>query len=455
VTGPSGRWRALTSRAMAPRLTAALACLALAEVASGCGQSNPALPSPVVGLKGQSSSAGERLGFPAFATKNTTRVGGADPVADAAAVARAVYPSTSPGTRPAAVAVVDSRDWHGALAGAALMAPPLRAPILLSDGGDLPSASADALSALAPTGSPPAGGAQVISVGSAPRPAGLRNAQIQGQDPFVLAADIDAFVTRARGTPTDAVVVASAGAPEFAMPAAAWAAKSGDPLLFVTRYTVPGPTRVAIAAHQRPSIYVLGPASVVSEAVITQLRALGSVHRVQGPDPVSNSIAFARYIDGTFGWGAIDPGHGLVFASSRRPLDAAAAAPLSASGSYGPLLLTDRPQPLGGPLEQYLLDIQPGYTRDPVRGVYNHGWLIGDEQAISISTQGRIDADLEIVAVNTKPPAPAAAPSPTPPTARTPPLTHYPPLAGAPKPGATTAPKPAAKTTPKPATKKK
>ena len=312
---------------MVPRLTAALACLALAGAGSGCGQANQAVPSPVVGLKGQTSSAGERLGFPGFATKNTTRVGGADPVADAAAVARAVYPSTSPQTRPTAVAIADAGDWHGALAAAALMAPPLRAPLLFSNGGDLPSASADALNALAPSGSAPAGGAQVISVGSGARPGGLRNAQIPGQDPFVLAADIDAFVTRARGTPTDAVVVASASAPEFAMPAAAWAAKSGDPLLFVTRDTLPGPTRVAIATHQQPRIYVLGPASVVSQAVIAQLRSLGSVHRVRGPDPVSNSIAFARYIDGTFGWGAIDPGHGLVFASSHRTLDAAAAAP--------------------------------------------------------------------------------------------------------------------------------
>jgi hypothetical protein len=50
---------------------------------------------------------------------------------------------------------------------------------------------------------------------------------------------------------------------------------------------------------------------------------------------------------------------------------------------------------------QYLLDIQPGYERDPVRGVYNHGWLIGDEQAISVEDQARIDSLLEIVPVNT------------------------------------------------------
>jgi len=32
-----------------------------------------------------------------------------------------------------------------------------------------------------------------------------------------------------------------------------------------------------------------------------------------------------------------------------------------------------------------------------VRGAYNHGWLIGDEQAISAITQAEIDSMLEIV----------------------------------------------------------
>ena len=38
---------------------------------------------------------------------------------------------------------------------------------------------------------------------------------------------------------------------------------------------------------------------------------------------------------GSFGWDVVTPGHGFVFASTRRPQDAAAAAPLSASGNYG------------------------------------------------------------------------------------------------------------------------
>jgi hypothetical protein len=48
-------------------------------------------------------------------------------------------------------------------------------------------------------------------------------------------------------------------------------------------------------------------------------------------------------------------------------------------------------------LTEYLKNIKPAYSPQipPVRGVYNHGWLIGDEQAISAVTQAEIDTLLE------------------------------------------------------------
>ena len=52
------------------------------------------------------------LGFPAFATKNTTRVAGPDPISDAAAVALAVFPSTGGVAGPSAVTLVDVGDWQ-------------------------------------------------------------------------------------------------------------------------------------------------------------------------------------------------------------------------------------------------------------------------------------------------------------------------------------------------------
>src|SRR5215218_11277499 len=114
---------------------------------------------PVLGQRGDEEPAGPALGFPVFATKNTTRVGGADPVADAAGVAQAVHPSRSQDTRPSAVVLVDQDDWRAGIAAAQLAAAPLRAPVLFTEGDDLPEATADALDKLQPTGADRAGGA--------------------------------------------------------------------------------------------------------------------------------------------------------------------------------------------------------------------------------------------------------------------------------------------------------
>ena len=369
-------------------------------LAAGCGgggkDSSDDRRRPVVGQKGDDEKAATDLGFPGFATKNTTRVGGADPVADAAGVAQAIYPSRSRDTRPAAVTIVDGKDWQAAISAAQLMSRPLRAPLLLSDGEDLPDASKTALDELGPTGAEQAGKAQVIRVGKTAKPEGVKSADVEGADAAELAQAIDRLHTAAAGEPSRAVVVAPSSAPEFAMPAAAWAAKAGDPVLWTDRDKLPAATKAAITAHRRPRIYVLGPSNVVSDAVLKQLGELGTTRRISGREPVANSVAFARFTDGRFGWNAVDPGHGLVFATTKRPADAAAAAPLSGSGTYGPLLLVTEPDVLPKPVENYLLDIQPGYHTDPVRGVYNHGWVIGDPSALSVDVQARIDALLEI-----------------------------------------------------------
>lgn len=398
------RPRTRTSRAAA---LLALA-LALALPLAACGREPGETPrQPVIGKKGKDEDAARALGFPVFATKNTTRVGGADPVADAAGTARAVFPGgDTEGARPTVVALADKDDWRAGIAAAALMSRPVRAPLLLSDGNDLPGATKEALKALSPRGERRVGNAQVIRIGEVARPRGYESTDVTGANPFALARAIDSLASAASGRTSDRVVIASAQRPEYAMPAAAWAAKSGDPVLFVERDRLPPETRAAIATHQQPRIYLLGPRAVVGRRVERELRRLGTVRRIQGRDPVRNAIAFARFIDGPFGWGVVDPGHGLVFAAADRPADAGAVAPLSASGTYGPLLLLDDAATLPSALEDYLLSIQPGYRSDPVRGVYNHGWLIGDEGAISTEVQSRIDALLEIQPANESRPTP-------------------------------------------------
>ncbi|MGH2949353.1 MAG: cell wall-binding repeat-containing protein [Solirubrobacteraceae bacterium] len=384
--------------------------LLLLLVAAGCGgggDDDPGSgrePQPVLGQEGDEETPSERgpvLGFPVFATKNTTRVAGADPVADAAAVARAVYPARTDESSPRAVVIVEQDDWRAAISASQLMARPLQAPILFSDGGELPEASAEALEELAPSGAEEAGDAEVIRIGEAAAPENRAVTDVEGSSPASLAQAIDRLQASAAGGTADTVVVAPADSPEFAMPAAGWAAKSGHPVLWTLRDSVPAETRAAIRSHRRPRIYVLGPEEAVSDGVLRQLDRLGPARRISGPDAVSNALAFARFADDRFGWNVVDPGHGLVFANVTRTLDAPAAAPLSATGKYGPLLLVTDAASLPGQVQEYLLDIQPGYTEDPVRGVYNHGWLMGDETAISADVQSRIDALLEIQPVDT------------------------------------------------------
>src|SRR5947209_19033878 len=111
------------------------------------------------------SSPAPGLGIPLTATKNTTRVPGNDPTADAAGVALAVYPSAAPGTNPPAVVLAPSDDWEAALAASVFMAGPVRAPLLLSGPGSLPDVTATTLKALSPSGSRSLAGAQVIQIG--------------------------------------------------------------------------------------------------------------------------------------------------------------------------------------------------------------------------------------------------------------------------------------------------
>ncbi|MEO6858376.1 MAG: cell wall-binding repeat-containing protein [Solirubrobacteraceae bacterium] len=407
------------SAAMRPRLLAVL-LFGVAVALAGCGGTHllhrGGASTVTVGVPTQVASA-PALGIPALATKNTTRVPGSTPAADAAGVALAVYPSAAPGTHPRAVVLAPTTDWQAAIAAGVLMAPPIRAPILLSGSTALPAATGQALAQLAPTGSGSAGGAQVIRVGPVPPVKGQRAAAISGVDPYALAAGIDRFVTAAQGSASKDVVVASGTSPAYAMPAAGWAAESGDPVLFVGASGIPSATRQALLAHQHPHIYVLGPPSVISDATLAALRKYGTVKRVGASDPAANSVNFAEYRDpacpyaqpcahvpGSFGWAIRSPGHGYVLLNAARPLDAAAAAPLSGSGDYGPQLVIENPSTLPKPVLNFFLNYAtPGYTQEgPTAAVYNHGWMIGDQSAVSVSVQAEVDNLLEAVPQSTK-----------------------------------------------------
>lgn len=448
------------------RVAAAPALLAAVALLAGCGKS---LPSAAAGNRGVyvTTVAGtNQLAASGLATKNTTRLGGENAVADAAAVALATYPGLTPATRPRTVVVVNDRDWAAALAASALASAPLRAPLLYSEGDSLPSLTAQALAALKPTGDPALGGAQVIAVGTGAVPARYRTLALaapegsspasngsgsspapegsspapatEGSSPAPgnssasrpgasaarleellqassLTAQIERLLARLQhGPPRRVLVVGADGPAALAMPAAGLAAESGTPILPVFALGVTRKTQRVLERLRRPTIYAIGPPAAVSHPMMAQLSRFGPTRRIYpapgangatgpgtgGVDAADNAIAVARYVDGDFGWGVDDPGHGLVFASASRPLDAPAAAPLSANGDYAPLLLLEAPNRVPAALSEYLRDIQPAYTDapeyQPVRGAYNHGWLIGDASVITPTVQAELDAMLEI-----------------------------------------------------------
>lgn len=388
-----------------------LAALALVAIGAGAGylltrdgsddvQPPSASPAPkVIAHEVAVPEQTADLGFPAFATKNTTRVSGADPATDAAAVALAVYPSTGGVEGPDAVTLVDATDWPAGIAAASLTAAPVGAPILITSGGELPQLTASALRSLDPQGSAATAGRQVFSIGEAAQPEDFESLQVKGSDPAQIAAEIDRLRERLAGKPAH-LLVTSTDEPALAMPAAGWAARSGDPVLFVEHDAVPDPTREALRRYKGTPVYVLGGESAVSAKAMKEIESLApAAQRIGADDPVANAVDFARFTSGSFGWNINDPGHGLVIANSRRPLDAAAAAPLSASGTWGPLLVSDDPEVLPGALSEYLLDLKPGYQDDPTRALYNHVWLIGDDSALSIDLQARVDELAEVAPV--------------------------------------------------------
>ena len=382
--------------------------LASAVLLAGCSTSDNDSRPPQLGVKANDEQAAEKLGFPSSATRNTVRVGGSDTVADAAGVAAALYPATGDSDRPTAVVLVDQNDWATAISASVLVGRPIGAPILLTDGGDLPAVTKDVLDRLKPKGSDLSKDAQVIRVGpDVARPDGFKTALIEGKDEFQRAAAVDRFFSAARGRPSNDVVLFSAEKPEFAMPAAAWAARSGDSALPVRSDAIPAPILKALREHSRPNVFVLGPESVISKSVLAQLKKrklARGVERIEGPTAVENAIAFARYEKGDFGWGVVVPGYNFTVASTTRPSDAAAAAALATRGVFAPLVLSDDPAVLPTKLEDYFLSVQPGYERDPSQAVYNRAWVLGDDKAISVKQQAQLDQLTELIPVQTNAP---------------------------------------------------
>ncbi len=270
-------WRRMRLRALS---SAVGATLLVGLVLSGCGGTRLLRHTTTTTTRPASRRcrAPAGSGIPTLATRNTTRVDGSSPVSDAAGVALAVYPSQSSGSHPTAVTIAPTDDWEAAIAASVLMAAPIHAPVLLSGASALPKVTSQALSTLSPTGRRrDRRGAGAPRRRRARWPVTSRPTRCPARRiPTRWRRTSPRFQAAAAGRPSQDVVIASSASPAYAMPAAGWAAESGDPVLFVSATGVPAATRRALQADSSPHIYVLGPKTVIGPQIVRTLRRYGT-----------------------------------------------------------------------------------------------------------------------------------------------------------------------------------
>jgi len=166
------------------------------------------------------------LGFPLVATRNTTRISGPDPTADASAAALATHPPAPQAAPLEAAILVPDDDWQAGTAASVLAGPPTRIPVLISQHGAVPDATSQALTQLNPRGGKASGGVALYSAGGAAVPSGPRSQDLHGNSPAEIANSIDQLRQRVTKEEPQHILLVSSDQAGYAMPAAAWAARS-------------------------------------------------------------------------------------------------------------------------------------------------------------------------------------------------------------------------------------
>ncbi len=306
-------------------------------------------------------------------TKDTTRFPATDPAQLSGDTAQAARPPGSNASYDAVVRV-PAGDWRTALAASRLRA----ASDALVLYGDAPVPGDG-------NGSAAASNASTV--------------QLSGGDPAQTAARIATRGNASDGVSPDNVIVVGSEAPEWALPAAAWSAYSGDPILYANEDGVPDATRQAIDELNASHAYVLAPPELVGEDALSELDVEWT--RVAGSTPQDHAVEVAKFRDESrdFGWG-IDERDKVGYTNTMlvnpdRPGHAVASANLQ-WGKAGPLLLVHGDGDLPAVTENYLWRTQSSWFSTPAEGPFNHVFVMGSLDQVSWVSQARSDYAVEI-----------------------------------------------------------
>lgn len=339
-----------------------------------------------------------RTAVPDTSGTNVARIAGQSPADVASAAVLAVYPDQA--RQPGGLVLTPQGDWRQTLVAAQFAADPLYGAVVPTAGAYLPPGPSDLVARLSPRGFPRAQGLQAVILGkpgddvlAALQQRNLHLTELKAATPEQLTLASVPYRGGWAHSYSDEIVVVSSAAREFALPAAAWSAYSGDTVAFVGRDSVPDATRRLLVQRQklrlqRPALYLIGPPSVISESVASQLSAYGSVKRVAGPTPAATAVALARYKDRKtgFGWGVRTGPANLSFANPRYWGDVFGALTLASTGPRAPLLLTDRRGSLPPEVGAYLDQLRNSQG--------NQAYVLGDERRIGRATFQALETKL-------------------------------------------------------------
>jgi hypothetical protein len=364
---------------------AALVALLLVGCGGGGGGGVPKRPVP-------KSAPGEFGG-------NVVRITGRSPADVAAAAVLAAYPPNR-NQQPNGWVLLHRDRWQDALLAAQFAARPVAGALVPIAAQFIPSASQDVLARLHPSSFPLSHGIQAMLLGEAGQDVlvalhdlKLNLAQLKAPDAAKLSLRLAPYRGGFAHAYSSQMLVVSDEDRDYGLPAGAWSAYSGDTIAFVHRNGIPAATAALLVQRnklraEKPTIYLVGPETVISRKVAGELGAYGTVKRVAGPNPVDNAIAFARYRDAKtgFGWGLT---RGPASISLLNPHDwgnTVGAFNFAATGPQAPLLLTTMSGGLSPTLRRYLTQLRAVQA--------NQGFVFGDAGSVPSATLREFDQAL-------------------------------------------------------------
>ena len=328
------------------------------------------------------SEASDQTNRVSWNQKNTVRVGGERDAETYSSVLQIAYPATRAENSPKTVITVPD-DWRVALAYTPLIARPHNAALIV--GGNAGAVNQNQ---------------RFSAVGN------ISNETVSDSGAAQNAAAVDERLAQATGGNLSLNIIVVSGDADYhwAIPAAAYAARTGTPILFAGKDNVPAATGSALQKRGgQARIFVLGGSDVISANVFDQLKQYGVVQRIEGGDFYAFAVRFAEFRDSNadFGWGRsglrsrrFSPTN-TILVNAENWQDAIAAAHLAARGKTGALLYTEKNR-LPAVVDNYLWRQRPLFSNTPAEGPFNHVWVVGSFGRISYETQAWADYSQEI-----------------------------------------------------------